>query len=493
MQRISPFQLTDASAWAGLTTENHLGYMGMQNRVLVNPLIDQILEVNLGMDFDRFMDNFPVEYIDSDVEFDWLLCGPDIKNYPLVTYYDASGATPAKPGINGSRFYMEFPVRMFEATDVIATDSKEIYQLQVKSDPGMSGTNWKYEVELVTGDKTLFVPAAELVVGKRFAKLYSPVEQTLSQRGGTVTHSGYFKMYNRCSTIRSQYDVPGNMINAKQNPAMGAMFTVKGPDGKVRTEATWLGKLDYDFMTQFKRQKAYLGMYAIHNKNEQNTYALKGESGYEIKMGAGLYQQISPTNVHYLNNYTIEQLEDILLSLSVGKLPEDQRKFVIATGEYGWKRFHELVEATGIPFSANNAGGRITGSGNKLRFGGQFTSLGLVNGIEVELMKLPFLDDPTLNTEIHPDGGLVSSYEMLIMDIGTTKGKPNVARMMVKGEEELTYYVPGIRDPFAPNGSDSKPKLAMSGKDGYQVGKKYTAGLKVNNPTKIARILPNFH
>ncbi len=493
MQRISPFQLNDASQWSGLTTENHLGYMGMQNRQLISPLIDQLMEVNLGYDFDLFMNQFPTFTINADTEFEWLLCGPDIKNYPLVSYYDASGATPAKPGINGSRFYMVFPVRMFEATDAIATDSKEVYQLQIKNDPKPVGTNWEYEVELLTGDPTLFVPASELVVGKRFAKLYSPVEQTLSQRGGTVQHSGYFKMYNRCSSIRSNYEVPGNMITAGDNKPLGAMFTVKDAQGKVRTEATWLGKLDWDFMSQFKRQKAYLGMYALHNKTSQGTYTNKGESGYEIKMGAGLYQQVSPSNVHYLNNYTLDQLEDILLSLSVGKLPMDQRKFVIGTGEYGWKRFHKLVEARGIPFSSMNAGNRITGTGNDLRFGGQYKAIGFVNGIEVTLMKLPFLDDPTLNTAQHPDGGLVSSYEMLIMDIGTTKGKPNIEKVVVKGSENDVYaYVPGLRDPFSPNGTSSSPKMAANLKDGYQVGGMHISGLKVNNPTKIARILPNF-
>lgn len=491
-QRISPFQLNDATQWSGLTTENHLGYMGMQNRQLIGPLIDQILEVNLGMDFERFMDNFPTFTIERDTEFEWLLAGPDIKNYPLVTYYDASGATPAKPGINQSRFFMEFPVRMFEVTDAIATDSKEVYQLRIV-DVQPVGTNWKYEVELITGNPTLFVPASELVSGKRYAKLYSPVEQTLSQRGGTVQHNGYFKMYNRCSSIRSQYEVPGNMISAGENRPLGAMFMVKDANGKLKPEATWLGKLDFDFMSQFKRQKAYLGMYAIHNKTDQGTYTNKGESGYEIKMGAGLYQQISPSNVHYLNNYTLDQLEDILLSLSVGKLPQDQRKFVIATGEYGWKRFHKLVEARGIPFSQMNAGNRITGTGNSLRFGGQYTAVGFVNGIEVTLMKLPFLDDPTLNTAQHPDGGLVSSYEMLIMDIGTSNGKPNIEKVVVKGSEVDAYgYVPGLRDPFSPNGSAGRPKMAAHLKDGYDVGCMHISGIKVNNPTKIARILPNF-
>lgn len=492
MQRISPFQLNDASQWSGLTTENHLGYMGMQNRVLISPLIDQIMEVNLGMDFDRFMDNFPSFTIERDVEFEWLLAGPDIKNYPLISYYDVSGAVPAKPGINQSRFYMEFPVRMFEVTDAIATESKEVYQLRI-TEVVPVGANWRFEVELITGDPTLFVPATELAAGKRFAKLYSPVEQTLSQRGGTVQHSGYFKMYNRCSSIRSQYEVPGNMIDAGDNKPMGAMFTVKDAAGKIKTEATWLGKLDFDFLSQFKRQKAYLGYYGIHNKTNQGTYTNKGESGYEIKMGAGLLQQISPSNVHYLNNYTLDQLEDILLSLSVGKLPSDQRKFVLGMGEYGKKRFHKLVQAAGMPFASTNAGGRITGSGNALRFGGQFTEVGFVNGIEVTLMLLPFLDDPTFNQAQHPDGGLVSSYEILVMDIGTSNGKPNIEKVVLKGaESDIVGYVPGLRDPFTANGSQGKPKMAANLKDGYQVGAMHISGLKVNNPTKIARILPNF-
>lgn len=491
--RISPFQLTDSVQWSGLTTENHLGYLGLQNPELISPVVDSIMEVNLGLDFDRFMDNFPTFTIDSDKEFDWLMAGPDIKNYPLVTYYDSNGATPAKAGINHTRFFMEFKVRMFEPTDAIATDSKEVYQLRVVDVQLVSSGNWKYEVELITGDPKLFVPASELVAGKRYAKLYSPVEQTLSQRGGTVQHNSYFKLRNRCSSIRMNYDAPGNLIGAGEDTPLQTAFIVKDEDGKPKPMRTWLSKLDWDFRTQFRRQKAYLGMYAIMNKTDQGTYVNKGETGYEIKMGAGLYQQISPTNVHYLNNYTLDQLQDILLSLSVGKLPQDQRKFVIATGERGWIRFHKLVEARAFPFSANNAGNRITGTGNNLRFGGQFTSVGFLNGIEVTLMKLPFLDDPTFNTAQHPDGGLVSSYEMLIMDIGTSNGKPNIEKVIVRGAENDIYgYVPGLRDPFKPNGTMNAPKMSATLKDGYQVGAMHIGGIKVNNPTKIARILPNF-
>ena len=490
--KISQFQLTDAVQWSGLTTENHLGYLGMQNRQLISPIVDNILEENLGLDFDRFMDNFPTFTIESDKEFEWLMSGPDVKNYPLIAVRDSSGATPVKAGINHTRFFMEFEARMFEPTDLIATDSKEFYQLRV-IEARQVGANVEFEVELATGDPLLFVPASELVAGKRYAKLFSPVEQTLSQRGGTVTHNSYFKLRNRCTSIRKNVDVPGNMIDAGMDTPMGTAFMVKGDNGKAILQKTWLSKLDWDFRTQFRREKAYRLAYSQWNQTAQGTYVNKGESGYDMKMGAGLFQQISPSNVHYLNNYTLDQLEDILLSLSVGKLPQDQRKFVIATGERGFRRFHQLVEARGLAFSANNAGNRITGTGNKLRFGGQFTSLGLINGIEVELMKLPFLDDPTFNTAVHPDGGFVSSYEMLIMDIGSSNGKPNIEKVVVKGSEnDIWGYVPGLRSPFQPSGTQNNPTPIATLKDGYQMGVMSIGGIKVNNPTKIARILPNF-
>ena len=283
------------------------------------------------------------------------------------------------------------------------------------------------------------------------------------------------------------------MLFRSQDAALGCMFTVKDTDGKAKVMKTWLGKLDWDFRTQFTRQKSYLAIYGLNNKTSQGTYVNKGESGYEIKMGAGLYQQIAPSNIHYMNSWTLSQLEDILLGLSVGKLPQDQRKFVIATGEYGWKRFHSIVQAAGMPFAAFNAGDRISGTGNDLKFGGQYTKVGLINGIEVTLMKMPFLDDPTFNTTQHPDGGLVSSYEMLIMDIGTSNGKPNIERVTVKGMENDAFaYVNGLRSAFTPNGSMSAPTQAANLKDGYQVGGMHIRGIKVNNPTKIARVLPNF-
>lgn len=488
---ISPLQKYSPKDWAGLTTENHLASLFGTNPIMISDMIENIYSVNLGLDLDRFMDQFPTLEIEKDAPYEWMLNSQSVfKNIPIINYYDSSLANqPATPGIGQSSFYVEFPDRIFEATDVIGTGytEKERYQLRVMSDPTPNGNNWIMEVRLVTGDNSLFMPADLLAAGNRFVKMYAPVEQTLSARGSSsITFSSPFRMQNRCTTIRAEYTVPGNMIEQKENAPLGFFFI----DALGKKHQTWIGKLDYDFLTQFKRQKAMAQIYGINNKDLNGTFNLKGESGYEIKMGSGLYEQISPSNVHYYNTFDIDVLSDILMSLSVGKLPEDSRKFVLGTGEWGMRQFHKAVETKAVAFEPNRTEARIQGKDFDMSYSGQFKKYGFINGIEITLMLIPFLDDESLCAVRHPDGGLLSSYEYLILDFGTQQGQPNIQKVLVKGNNDLFNYIPGMRDPFTP-GAQAKPKQIVSKVDGYTVLRMHTTGLKVHNPMRIARLIPN--
>lgn len=488
MALISQLQKYEPTDWTGLTTENHLGAMYGLEPILVSNMIDRIFDVNMGLDIDRFMDKFPTLTIEDDRSFEWLLQGSDLKNIPLISYSDSAGNTPAKPGIGYSSFLITIPERYFEVSDVIGLEDKENYQLRVVADPTPSGMNWVYEVALWTGDATLFVPAAQLTAGKRLVKMFSLVEQTLSKRGGTTNHTSPFRMTNRCSMIRMNVDVPGNMINKGENKPLA--FAYKETNGVVKT--TWLGKLDYDFMTQFKRQKALLALYGKSNKTSQGVYAQKGESGFEIKAGSGLYEQVSPSNVHFYSSFNIDVLADILMSLSVGKLPEDSRKFVMGTGEYGMRQFHRAVETKAVTFGPNRTEMRFSGSMDQMKYGGQFVAYGFIQGIEITLMHIPFLDDPSLNPAVHPDGGLLSSYEYLILDFGTSNGQPNIQKVTIKNNEEIFKYIPGMRDPYSAYNNLTKPGVTASPVDGYTILKMFIGGIKVHNPLRVARFLPNF-
>lgn len=488
---ISPLQKYEPKDWTGLTTENHLGSLFALEPQLVSNLIENIYKVNLGDDLISFMNQFPMEYIDDDRPYEWFLQGADEKNIPLIAAYADfdKNALPAAPGINFSRFVLEFPERYFEATDVLVGNKVDLYKLRIVSDPINAGTdNWLYQVELVTGDSFLSVPSQDLALGTRWSKEYSLVEQTLSKRGGLTHHTSPFRMQNVMSMIRKQYTVPGNMIRKGKNKPMA--FSWKDQSGKVQT--AWIKKLDYDFMVQCRREIAKLLMFGTSNKKSDGTYGNLGDSGYEIRSGAGLREQIAPSNKFFYNNFNLDYLTETLLGLSVGKLPEDKRRFVLGTGEYGMFQFHKAAEEKASNYTPNFDQGRITHSGkNKMGYKGQFLEYKTVNGITVELMHIPQYDDPVRNKIYHPDGGLAESRRYTIMDFGTADGDANIKQVGMKGDSEIFRYIPGLRDPYSPYDQQSSPTMAASSVDGYEVHKAYIGGIMVKNPMRMAEYIPN--
>jgi len=475
---ISPLQKYEPKTWTGLTTENHLGAMFAEEPQFISKVIEQIYKVNLGGDdIVSFLDQFPVEYVEEDVPFKWMLQGADETNYALVgayADYDES-ALPAKPGLGISSFVMVFPEKQFFATDVIVGEKPDLYKLRVIEDPQRLGTNWAYKVELVTGNDLLSIPADEIAAGTRWSKEYSLVEQTLSKRGGNVSHTSPFMMENNLSMIRKQYEVPGNMIRKGKNKPLA--FSFVGGDGKVMT--TWISRLDWDFLTQFRRERSRLLLYGNSNRKSDGSFGNTGESGFEIRAGHGLYEQIAPSNIFYYNKFDVDWLTEIAIGLSVGKLPEDSRRFILSTGEYGMFQFHNSVEAKVSGWEPNRFNDRITISGNKMTYKGQFLEYRTVNGITFELMHDPMKDSPVRNKVYHPDGGLLSSRDYDLLDFGSAGGDSNIKKVLLEGEEEIYKYIPGMRDPYSPYNNLTKPGMTASSVDGYEVHKMFIGGINI--------------
>ena len=483
-------QTVDQKDWSGLTTENHLNAIYAREPSLVNDMIELAFKVNLGNDIVGYMDRFPTMYIDDDVPFGWLIQGHDEKNIPLLGYYDQSLSTaPTKPGIAHSVFYLEFGERYFNATEVIVGEKPDLYKMRIVGDPISSGTSYFYPVQLVTGDETLFVPTAELATSKRFSKEYALTEQTLSRRGGGLSFTSPYRLENVLSQIRIEYEVPGNMIRMGKNKPM-KMSWVDPVTKKVMS--TWLGYLDWVFLTQFRRQKARLLKYGNSNKKADGTFGNIGDSGYEIRAGFGIDEQVAPSNILYFNKFSLDWLCQVALGLSVGKLPEDERRFVLSTGEYGAYDFHVAASNSSTLYTPNQTSQRIrmTGDG-KMTYMGQFVEYHWVNGIKFAIHIDPMKDDPIRNKLPHPDGGLASSHAFDIWDFGTTGGEPSIQKVALKGDEEIYKYINGIRDPFTPYNNQVSPTQAVSPVDGYKVIKQFIGGARVKNPMNHAKLIPD--
>lgn len=491
--KISKLQVVEPKHWSHLTRESHLGWLGMLEPEMINDWVDRIYEVNYGADnIVSFIEQFPIHSLKQDGPYRWRIQGSDERNIPLVkaSLSEAGTAISATdtPGIGRSMFYLFFPERYFEATSSLVGMRPNDYLLRVVESPVQVGSAWRYKVQLTTGDDTLFVPYEELVRGTKWSEEYGQTEQELSKRGNGVHHASPYIMENVTSQIRKNYEVPGNMISQGKNKPLAFAFIDQ--DGKQHTR--WIDKLGWDFMTQFRRDKARLLMYGKSNKLSDGTYGNYGESGNILRSGFGLNEQMEGGNILYYNSFNLDMLTDFAMGISVGKLAEDKRDFVLSTGEYGAYQFHKAAadKASGITYLQTDH--NIKMSEGKIQLDeGQFLSYVSVNGITFKIMIDPMKDDPIRNKMPHPDGGLASSYEYDVFDFGTTNGQSNIQRVAVEGEEEFFGYIPGMRDPFTPNNKRSTPKMMASSVDGYSVYKQFIGGILLRNPFKTGKLIPN--
>ena len=106
---ISPLQKYEPKDFGGLVTDNHLGALFAQEPQYISKVIEQLFRVNLGGDdVVSFLDQFPVEYIDDDRPFKWMLQGADEKNYPLTDAWKAldDDSAPSDAGLGFSTFVL---------------------------------------------------------------------------------------------------------------------------------------------------------------------------------------------------------------------------------------------------------------------------------------------------------------------------------------------------------------------------------------------------
>ena len=491
-----PYQLVEPNGWNGLTRETHLINAFGDEPQYLDKVVRNIYSVNYGMTFDEFLNRFPVEYVSEDKFFKWKLRGREERNIPLLAAWeDESGTAPIgstnpRPGINGTRFYLDFPEKYFGVTEVIK-GRKDNYHFRIMKEPHQVSTNrYRYEVQLVTGDDDFFVPITELQAGMRFAKSYGYVERYLSKDGFDISFTTPFDMQNRISMLRMQHLVPGEMIDKGKNKPLAFGFVKE--DGTV--VKAWLPYLEYKFIADFKRAKNRMIFYGKTTLREDGTSTMKGTSGNVIEAGLGIREQFATSNKIYYSTLAFERLVNTLLELSIGRKDMGDRNFIIGTGEYGLKMLHELVanhlSANDYRWLNDATGRGFSWSDNDIQVKfGQFRGFATINGIKVSFMHIDHYDDPIYNIIQHPNGGPAESYRLTIMDVGT-KNDPNIHKIRIKGFEPQYAYIPGIRDPFN-RGGLGRMKAVASKVDGYEMMLMDKEGAVVRDPTRIVEFIPS--
>jgi hypothetical protein len=484
--RVSPFQMYENDDIAGLVTKTHLGYRFGIEPQQASKVATMIHAANSGATVASYLNRFPTLYLDSDEEFTWDLISNGKKNIPLVKASLTSGGSAVlasdRVGENLTEFYLTFPEAHFTDVNQIVGERNEVYPILILDEPRPVGAYWEYRCRLNTGQKTLFIPFEELQTGKRFSKDFSPVEDTLSKKGGGVNYSFPFKMKNSFTMIRMEDTIPGNMIKRP------VKFSWVGEEGQLMT--TWMDYRTYRLEMAYQDEIAKMFMYATSNQSANGEYLIKGKSGYSIKMGAGIKQQMEASNFYTYSTFNIQKFTEMLLDLTVGKVKQAQREITISTGEWGMYEFSKALEYHSTLYTPSRETSRISmGADGKMSYKGQFLEYWGPNGIKVNIIHDSLKDDFERNKLRMPGKpGLAESYVYDILGMSTSDGKPNVQKVMVKGQGDIRGFEPGLRHPFT---TDNKQHIMSTAVDGWKEHRAFIGGAIVYDPTRTATYKPN--
>lgn len=487
--RISPLQMTDATSWKGLTTENHLGALWAEQPQKVSDMITMIQQNYFGNNIDSVLAQFPMKEFETDADFEWLLESQGLDNIDLIECrIDGVPVTAADmPGRYFTTFELVFPKNYFSDTQRIVGELNEIYPVLIIAEPDLDGVdNYVYTCRMDSGDENMFIPFEEVQPGKRFSGEFSPVERTMSSKGREIKYKSNISMRNSFSQIRIEKTTPGNLSGKK----MGGFF--KGEGGQ--TVKFWHHYESFMFDNAFREDINKLLMFGTSNRSVDGKHRIKGKSDYAIQEGAGIRQQMEASNTSYYNTFSIDDLSSRLMDLSEGKLKTDARAFVLRTGERGAFEFHKSLEAHSQLFTPLQNTDRmytVSQSGFQLGlgYGGQFIEYMGPNGIKVNLSVDSMYDDQGRNKLKHPTkGGVAESYRYDILDIGTASGEPNIQRCGVKDQPIIHKYIAGLRNPYDPDG-----KFSMIGtaKDVWEEHKMYIGAAIVRDPSRTASFINN--
>ena len=487
MAMISPLQMTDATNWKGLTTENHLGALWAQSPQKMESYITKILQKNFGNNIESVLAKYPTKYFEDDTDYTWQLESQAVQNVPLVeARINGVAVTSAdKPGYGLTEFELVFGIDWFDDTEKIVGEKNELYPVRIVSEGTPEGTNFVYKAQMYTSDPKFFMPAEELAKGKKFSIEYAPVERTMSQKGRKPHYKSNITMKNSFSQIRMEKKTPGNMKSRK----LGTV--ILGDNGEKM--ATWLEYESLKFMKEFKDDINRLLYFGTSNRGKDGNYATKGKSGYPIVEGSGIREQMQSSNTSYYTTFSIKELSSRLLDLSEGKLAGDEREFVLRTGERGAVQFHEALEGHTQLFTPLQNTDRMYKTTMKnikmgYGYGGQFIEYMGSNGIKVSLSIDSMYDDRNRKKVMHTNGGVAESYRYDIFDIGTTDGAPNIQKVGVKGQPEIIHkYIPGLRNPFDPDG---KITAIGTAEDSWEEHKMFIGGVCVKDPSRTASFIP---
>lgn len=475
---VSPLQLHQLRKLpAGMTESSHLS-----NAYLTEPeRMDGVLAFAFGTQNENVLAMLTgglgnSRFIDNR-EFKWDLHGQveraiEISGDPITT--------GDRPGLGGMPVHVRFAENLFHVSDnIVSDDGTQARVSQVRN----NGLDYIVSFVLTDPDKSRWIDPLQIARGARWSKDYSTVEE-FSTKGGGTDFQAPITLVNQLTTLRKHYSVTRS---AATDVMVIELF---GPNGE--STKLWTKLAEWTALAQWYREIDKALLYSVHNKDAQGMVTLKGENQRPVYHGAGLRQQISPSNKRTFFRLTYDILDNFLLDLSYNANRwGGNYNFVGLTGKMGMREFSRAIteHANSLGIKVTDSGTFITGKGDSLTLTGHFKSVEFLNGITLTMKEFPPYDDIVRNRTLHPvTKKPIESYRITILNFGTIKGKANIKKVAKRNSENAMWHVCGSTTPFG-DVAKSISTMRSSGLDGYEVHLLAEIGLQVEDPTSCGELI----
>lgn len=395
------------------------------------------------------------------------------------TEITANNADTVLAGIGNQPIILHLEDKWFGPGAILEFDDKE-FQVRVSGAPYQDGTEWVYTCYVADGQAGSYIPGDLLLPGKQVSRLASAYEE-YSEEADILNYNTQFKMRNHLTTVRLSYDITGS--------AYSTVLAIALKDPKTgKSSYLWADFQEWKALREWKKREERLLVYSKYNAKPDGTTDLMGTNGRPVYIGAGLLQQIAPANKRYYTELTPELLEDFLFDMSYNMLGTNERKFVALTGEMGMREFDRILKERASGFNLIDTK-FITGSGQELTLGGQFTTYKMTNGIEMTLKHFPLYDNITYNRKLHPiTGKPLESYRFTFLDFGTRDGEANIVKVARKNREFVMWNTSGSVAPGQGYGK-AVNVVRSNAKDGYAVHFLGEVGIMLRDPRACGELI----
>lgn len=391
---------------------------------------------------------------------------------------DTSSSSTDVPGINGTTVQIWLEEKYFGPGAILAFDDRE-FTARVMGAPYQDGDLFVYTVQVADGQATSYIDPTLLAAGKQVSREGTAYEEG-SEEADIVNYMTPFKMKNTLGIFRQSHDITGS--------AMSDVMVMEMTDPKTgKSSKLWADYQEWVALRQWYQTIDRWLMYSKYNVNPDGTTTLTGSTGRPVYQGAGLLQQISPSNKSTYTTLTTDLLDTFLFDLSYNILGKGERKFVALTGEMGMREFDRILKEKASGYTLVDSK-FVGGNGQELTLGGQFVTYRMLNGIELTLKHFPLYDNTTFNRKLHPVSGKpLESYRMTFLDFSRRDGEANIQKVVKRDREMVMWYTGGA---ISPSGhAKNMNTLRSNAKDSMSVHFLSECGVVMKHPEASGELI----